>query len=178
MRRSFFKPATKHVSPIWLRVLKTYGCRYSLQSFVDFNNNNNTFTFIVNISVITFSIQLPSIIQWLAWYMLVLMRRYLCPSLSADTIPAITALVRCAVMGVLHRGTNNGLMTFCYNKFSRSDVLSILLWSELVLISRKCCFFFSLSRAFSGSVRKYFSLYYPHHIPRIALNPEKPQTLM
>lgn len=87
--------------------------------------------------------------------------------------PQQAALVLSVVVGVLHECSDNGLMTFCSNKFSGSDVSSILLWRELVLISSKCSFFFSLSRDFCGSERKYFSPYLPGPHSLYALNPSK-----
>lgn len=85
--------------------------------------------------------------------------------------PQQAALVLSVVVGVLHECSDNGLMTFCSNKFSGSDVSSILLWRELVLISPKCSFFFSLSRDFCSSERKYFSPYLPGPHSLYALNP-------
>lgn len=73
-----------------------------------------------------------------------------------------SVLVLSAVVGILHECSDNGLMTFCSNKFSRSDVSSILLWSELVLICPKCGFFFSLSRDFCSSERKILLSYLGH----------------
>lgn len=55
---------------------------------------------------------------------------------------------------LLWTSCSNGLMTFCSNKFSGSDVSSILLQSKPVLIRSKCSFFFSLSRDFCSSERK------------------------
>lgn len=82
----------------------------------------------------------------------------------------LKVLVLSAVVGILHECSDNSLMTFCSNKFSGSDVSSILFWSESVLIQYVLSVAsFSLSAGISVALReKYFFLYLSEiHSPHI-----------
>lgn len=70
-------------------------------------------------------------------------------SVSPRSVPVLSAS-----MVISHECADNGLMTFCSNKFSESDISSILLESESVLIRSKCSIFFFLSRNFCCTLRK------------------------
>lgn len=74
-------------------------------------------------------------------------------SVSSTSPSPRSVLVLYAAVVISHERADNGLMTFC-SEFSESDVSSILLQSEPVLIRSKCSIFFFLSRNFCCTLRK------------------------
>lgn len=75
-------------------------------------------------------------------------------SVSSTSLSPRSVLVLSAAVVISHECADNGLMTFCSNEFSESDVSSILLQLEPVLIHSKCSIFFFLSRNFCCTLRK------------------------